>query len=104
MRIGPATLRTLLALAGAGAQGWPLLLVCGVEGGLACRWASGGWDDGLSALAKLVVADIGWKAIEHAAGREVVISCAGPGACQIDFGDGFVDLPSDAAGWGETDA
>jgi hypothetical protein len=104
MRIAPATLQALLALAGAGAQGWPLVLVCTVEGGMACRWAGGGWDDALAPVAKRLVADIGWKAIEHAAGRQVVIRCAGPRDCQIDFGDGFVALPSAPDDGGAPDA
>jgi hypothetical protein len=103
MQLRRATVTALFAAAGImrrdGAS-VSVAAVCTVEGGVACRLAQGRWDDpGLSALTSRLVAEIGWKTIEHAAGRQVAIRCVAPGgdatraACSIDLGAGFEPLP-----------
>jgi hypothetical protein len=74
-------------------------VLCTVEEGAACRFASSDWaDQSLAPLALPIVDEIGWKAIENAARRQVVVRCTVPmGAaarahCEFDRGDGFVPL------------
>jgi hypothetical protein len=73
--------------------------LCTVEEGAACRFASSDWSDQtLAPLALRIVDEIGWKAIEHAVRRQVVVRCTVPLAdpakarCDCDRGDGFVPL------------
>jgi hypothetical protein len=75
-------------------------LVCSAEEGVACRFAAGVWNDPLlEPLAEALVSQIGWKWIEHAPVRQVVVRCVVPvGApervqCSIDLGSGFEPLP-----------
>jgi hypothetical protein len=73
--------------------------LCTVEEGPACRFASSDWaDQALAPLTLRIVDEIGWKAIEHAARRQVVVRCTVPLAdpgharCECDRGDGFAPL------------
>ncbi len=73
--------------------------LCTVEEGPACRFASSDWaDQALAPLTLRIVDEIGWKAIEHAARRQVVVRCTVPLAdpgharCEYDRGDGFAPL------------
>lgn len=100
MRISRTTLIALLAVAGAGRRGGSAVtLICTVEGGLACRLVQDDWDEpALAPLTPRLIGEIGWKTIEHAAGRQAVIRCAivddaAHAECRIDLGDGFEDLP-----------
>ena len=75
-------------------------LICSAEEGVACRFAAGAWNDPLlEPIAEAVVSQIGWKWIEHAPARQVVVRCLIPagaperGQCSIDLGAGFVPLP-----------
>jgi hypothetical protein len=75
-------------------------LVCTVEEGAGCRFAQAGLaDHTLDPLAVNIVDELGWKAVEHAARRQVVLRCTIPGgdlaraACECDRGDGMVILP-----------
>jgi hypothetical protein len=81
------------------ASGASFTLICTVEEGCACRFASSEWgDQALAPLAVRIVDEIGWKTIEHSAGRQVVVRCTLPQAdlaqarCECDRGDGFVPL------------
>ena len=74
-------------------------ILCTVEEGPACRFASADWSDQtLTPLVLTIVDEIGWKSIEHAARRQVVIRCTVPvvdpaGArLECDRGDGFVSV------------
>ena len=73
--------------------------LCTVEEGPACRFATADWaDQSLAPLPQFIVDEIGWKAIEHAARRQVVVRCTVPLAdpahatCECDRGDGFAPL------------
>jgi len=75
-------------------------IICTVEEGAACRFGSGDWDDPvLDPLLPKLIEDLGWKAIEHSARREVVIRCVAAGGdpanaiCEADAGEGFEPLP-----------
>jgi hypothetical protein len=95
MRARLATLAALRALAGGGAG--PITVICTVEGGLACRLAQGGWDDpALAPLASLLIADLGYKTVEHAPRRQAVVRWAGGEAWEIDLGGGFTTVPLEA--------
>ena len=76
--------------------GLSFILLCTVEEGLAVRFASSGWPNQTFApLATQIVDELGWKAIEHSAHRQVVVRCSMPSAdgaqacCECDRGDGF---------------
>jgi len=80
-------------------SGASFTILCTVEEGPACRFASADWaDQALAPLALRIMDEIGWKAIEHAARRQVVVRCAVPLAdpanahCECDRGDGFALL------------
>lgn len=80
-------------------SGASFTILCTVEEGIACRFASSDWaDQTLAPLGLRIVDEIGWKAIEHAARRQIVIRCtvplAGPARarCECDRGDGFFAL------------
>jgi hypothetical protein len=80
-------------------SGASFTLLCTVEEGPACRFVSSDWaDQALVPLALRIVDEIGWKAIEHAARRQVVVRCTVPLAspakarCECDRGDGFAAL------------
>ena len=73
--------------------------LCTVEEGPACRFASSDWtDQALAPLTFRIVDEIGWKAIEHAVRRQVVVRGTVPLAdpaqakCECDRGDGFAPL------------
>jgi hypothetical protein len=75
-------------------------LVCTTEEGVACRFAAGAWNDpALEPVAEPLVSQIGWKLIEHAPLRQVVVRCTtlveAPerAQCSIDLGSGFEPLP-----------
>ena len=80
-------------------SGASFTLLCTVEEGSACRFASSDWaDQALAPLTLRIVDEIGWKAIEHSARRQVVVRCTVPAGdpararCECDRGDGFVSL------------
>jgi hypothetical protein len=80
-------------------SGASFTLLCTVEEGPACRFASSDWSDqALAPVALRIVDEIGWKAIEHAARRQVVVRCTVPmsdparARCECDRGDGFAPL------------
>jgi hypothetical protein len=80
-------------------SGASFTILCTIEEGVACRFASSDWaDQALAPFALRIVDEIGWKAIEHAARRQVVIRCTVPTAnpararCECDRGDGFFPL------------
>lgn len=107
MRISRTTLVSLLALAGAGRRdGSTVTVICTVDAGIACRLATGGWDDpALAAIAPRLIGEIGWKSIEHARSRTVIVRCAIMGddahaECQIDLGGGFENFPVTESGNG----
>ncbi len=71
-------------------------IVCTVEEGVACRFASSDWDDRtLAPLAARIADELGWRMIERAPRRQVVLRCAMPDAgiaaatCECDRGEGF---------------
>jgi len=71
-------------------------LVCTVEEGIACRFGSAAWwGEDLGPLATRIVDELGWKAVEHAARRQVVVRCVVPAGdpaltrCECDRGNGF---------------
>ncbi len=75
-------------------------LICSAEEGITCRFAAGAWNDPLlEPLADSIVSQIGWKWIEHAPLRQVVVRCVAPACaperaqCSIDLGSGFEPLP-----------
>jgi hypothetical protein len=75
-------------------------LICTVEEGPACRFAQAGLaDHTLDALAVALIDELGWKAVENAARRQVLIRCSIPdsdlsrAACECDRGDGPVIVP-----------
>lgn len=96
MRVHRATLAALQGLAGP--SGAAVTVICTVEGGVACRLAQGGWDDpALGPLAGLLIADLGYKTVEHAPRRQAVVRWAPGGASwEIDLGEGFMAAPVEA--------
>jgi hypothetical protein len=75
-------------------------LICTVDEGAGCRFAQAGLADRtLDPLAATIVDELGWKAVEHAARRQVVLRCAIPdgdlarATCECDRGNGPVILP-----------
>ncbi len=75
-------------------------LVLGVDEGINCRFALGNWDDPrLQEIAVPLALAVGWKRVEHAPSRQVVLRCTVAGedltaaTCSIDLGAGFVPLP-----------
>jgi hypothetical protein len=75
-------------------------LVLGLDEGINCRFALGNWDDPrLEEIAVPLVLAVGWKRVEHAPSRQVVLRCTMAGedltaaTCSIDLGAGFVPLP-----------
>jgi hypothetical protein len=75
-------------------------LVLGVDEGINCRFALGNWDDPrLGEIAVPLALAVGWKHVEHAPSRQVVLRCTVTGedlvaaTCSIDLGAGFVPLP-----------
>lgn len=82
-------------------------LVLSLREGAACRFSASTWSDQmLTALAKDLLAEVGWKTVEHAARRQVVVKCRVPetrdaAIAEIDCGDGFVNLPLLTEGEGE---
>ena len=74
-------------------------LVLTTEEGIACRFAAGTWNDSLlNDIASELTSQIGWKRIEHAPGRQVLLHCIAPGSdaeqarCEVDLGSGFEGL------------
>lgn len=64
-------------------------LVCTVEEGIACRFASSNWaDQSLAPLAFQIIDDLGWKTVEHASRRQILVRCT-QDHCEWDRGDGF---------------
>jgi hypothetical protein len=96
MRVRRATLEALAGLAGATAT--PVTVICTVEAGAACRLAQGAWDDpALAALAPLLIADLGYKTIEHAPHRQAVVRWTPGGqGWELDLGEGFQIAPIEA--------
>jgi len=81
------------------ARGASFTLLCTVEEGVACRFASSDWSDrSLVSVEQEIVDELGWKMVEHSARRQVVIRCLVPGGdpakarCECDRGDGFFPL------------
>lgn len=75
-------------------------LVLGVDEGINCRFALGNWDDPrLEEIAVPLALAVGWKRVEHAPSRQVVLRCTVAGenlvgaTCSIDLGASFVPLP-----------
>lgn len=75
-------------------------LILTVQEGLACRFAASTWTDQiLAGVARDLVREVGWKVVEHASRRQVVLRCtvpkddAGLATAEIDFGTGYVALP-----------
>jgi len=97
MRIRGATLAALEALADAGRT--PVTVICTVEGGVACRLLQGRWDDPrLQPLAGLLIADLGYKTVEHAPARQAVVRWTpGAAAWEVDLGEGFATRALEAA-------
>jgi hypothetical protein len=82
------------------AQSSAFSLLCTVDYGHACRFASSDWNDpSLSPLCEAILDEVGWKIVEHSARREVIIRCTVPHSipenaqCTIDRGDGPQPLP-----------
>jgi hypothetical protein len=74
-------------------------LLCTVEEGAACRFASSDWaDNSLAPLALRIIDELGWNVVEHSARRQIMVRCIVPGAdpakarCEYDRGDGFQAL------------
>jgi hypothetical protein len=75
-------------------------VLCTVEEGIGCRFSSARWTDPvLQPFAATIVDQLGWKYIEHAVRRQVVLRCTVPHAdrsaavCEYDRGDGFERIP-----------
>jgi hypothetical protein len=82
------------------AQSSAFSLLCTVDYGPACRFASSDWSDAsLAPLCESILDEIGWKTVEHSARREVLIRCKVPQSipekaeCTIDRGNGPQPLP-----------
>ncbi len=104
MKMSPKTIEAILQTASPwihrNASEASFSIVCTVEEGTACRFSQAQWGDKtLDELAPVIIAQIGWKRIEHSAQRQVVLRCSVPGRdaarakCEIDRGDGFVPVP-----------
>jgi hypothetical protein len=93
-----AAMRSLHLLRSAGKLRFSLVLTA--EECVACRFATGEWNDPLfDPVIDPLVKQVGWKRIENAPGRRAVLRCDIPGGdlaccvCTIDLGSGFQPLP-----------
>jgi hypothetical protein len=69
--------------------GTSFTILCTVEEGIACRFATSDWgDSNLAPLTEAIVDELGWKLVEHSARRQVIIRYAN-GHCEMDRGDGY---------------
>jgi hypothetical protein len=89
-----AVVETNSAHVRAGPSGCRYSLAITVEEGAAIRFGYGDWNDGrLTAVLPLWLTDLGYKFVEFAAGRQVMVRCnvplEGRPACEVDAGDGW---------------
>lgn len=104
MHLSAATIRQILATLSPHIRrdltGATFTVLCTVEEGIACRFASSDWSDQtLAPIATQIVDELGWKMVEHSARGQVMLRCAiaagdeaGP-KCECDRGDGFQPIP-----------
>jgi hypothetical protein len=108
MPLSPGTIEQILQTASPhirrDATGTSFTILCTVEEGRGCRFATSDWaDESLAGLAQNVIDELGWKAVERSFRRQSIIRCVMPGAdastakCEIDRGAGFEPMTQEAS-------